>query len=126
VLEISMKNVIMGSVLAVVAATSLSAHAASVAVCTGGLAGNGPAATFATDGTSFVKVAFTPKCSANVILNSNDASATLFQVASASQKGKSTFNGSSAGGSVGVSAACAASPCTASEVGTALSAAPSS
>lgn len=118
-----MKNIILGSVLAVAAVTSLSAHGAAQTICTGGVATNGAQVTAGTD---FVKVAFTPKCSANVMLQGNDASSTLYLVGSASVKGKSTFNGSSAGGSVGVAGTCAASPCTASEVGTALSNAPSS
>ena len=78
-----MKNVILGSVLAIAAVTSISANAASV--CSGGNAGNG--ASFAA-GTNFVKVDFTPKCSANVILHGSDISSTVFTVASASVKGK--------------------------------------
>lgn len=118
-----MKNIILGSVLAVAAVTSLSAHAAAVSICSGTAAGNGAQVTAGTD---FVKVAFTPKCSANVLLQGNDVSSTLYQVASASVKGKSTFNGSSAGGSVGVAGTCAASPCAPSDVNTAMTNAPSS
>lgn len=118
-----MKNIILGSVLAVAAATSLSANAASMSVCSGGVAANG--ASFSA-GTNFVKVAFTPKCSANVILNAEDVSSTFFRVGAASVKGKTVFNGSSAGGSVTKFGECAASPCAASEVSTALSAATSS
>jgi len=117
------KNIILGSVLAVAAVTSLSAHAAEQIICTGGLAANGAPVTA---GTNFVKVNFTPKCSANVMLRGNDQSSTLYLVGSASVKGKNTFNGSSAGGSVGVYVPCAASPCTPTEVGTALTNAPSS
>jgi len=118
-----MKNVIMGSVLAVAATTSLSANAAAQTLCTGGVAGNAVAAVAA--GTDFVKVAFTPKCSANVLLQGNDLSATVYLVASASLKGKTTFNGSSVGGAVTKSGTCSASPCTTGEVDTALAAAPS-
>ena len=118
-----MKNIIMGAVMAVAAVTSLSANAASQSICTGGVAGNGASVA---SGTNFVKVNFTPKCSANVILSGDDMSATVYRVGSASVKGKSTFNGSSLGGAVGKHAECAASPCTASEVSTAIGAAPSS
>lgn len=119
----TMKNVIMGSVLAVAATTSLSANAAAQTVCSGGGAGNGNQVVAGTD---FVKVAFTPKCSANVMLQGNDLSATVYLVASASLKGKTVFNGSSVGGAVTKAGECSASPCTPSEVGTALAAAPSS
>lgn len=117
----TMKNVIMGSVLAVAAATSLSANAAAQTVCSSGAARSGEQVTTG----DFVKVAFTPKCSANVMMQGNDASATVYLVGAASTKGKSTFNGSSVGGSVGVSAQCGASPCTMGEVDAAIAAAPS-
>jgi hypothetical protein len=48
-----------------------------------------------------VKVAFTPKCSANVILTGDDVSATVYKVGAASVKGKTVFAGSSLGGAVG-------------------------
>ena len=118
-----MKNIILGSVLAVAAVTSLSANAASVTVCSGGVAANGAQIVA---GTNFVKVPFTPKCSANVILDAEDVSSTFFRVGAASVKGKTIFNGSSAGGSVTKAGECSASPCTASEVSTALGAATSS
>lgn len=118
----TMKNVIMGSVLAVAAATSLSANAAAQTVCSGGVAANGNQVV---SGTNFVKVAFTPKCSANVMLQGNDLSATVYLVSSASVKGKTTFNGSSVGGAVTKYGECSASPCTPTEVGTALTNAPS-
>ncbi|SBT10317.1 hypothetical protein ACCAA_990007 [Candidatus Accumulibacter aalborgensis] len=63
-------------------------------------------------GTSFVKVDFTPKCSANVFLDGEETSATVFRVGAASSKGKSRFPGTTAGGSVGNVGACAANPCT--------------
>jgi hypothetical protein len=104
-----MKKVILGSVFAVVAAVSVSANAAETKFCDGGGAGNGlapaPAAT-----TNFVKIAFTPKCSANVYLVGNDRSATLYTVGSSSIKGKSFFGGSSAGGAVGNLGECTGSP----------------
>ncbi|MBN8438394.1 MAG: hypothetical protein J0L95_10175 [Candidatus Accumulibacter sp.] len=99
--NISMKNVVMGSVLAIAAVTSLSANATPV--CSGTVAGNG--ASFSA-GTNFVKVAFTPKCSANVFLDGEETSPTVFRVGSASLKGKTKFGGSSVGGSVGNMGAC--------------------
>ena len=100
--NISMKNVVMGSVLAIAAVTSLSANAATV--CTGGSAKDG--AVFSA-GTNFVKVGFTPKCSANVFLDGTETSATLFKVGAASVKGKMYFGGSTAGGAVGAMGECA-------------------
>ncbi|MCC2869947.1 hypothetical protein [Accumulibacter sp.] len=123
--NISMKNVIMGSVLAVAAVTSLSANAASVAVCSGGIAGTGASFAGNTATNAFVKVDFTPKCSANVLMAGEEVSATLFRVGSASIKGKTMFAGSTAGGSVGNVGACAADPCAAGSEATAIAKAPS-
>ena len=120
--KISMKSVIMGSVLAVAAVTSISANAA-VSICNGGAATNGAGVTA---GTGFVKVAFTPKCSANVILYGDDVSATVYKVGSASVKGKTVFAGSSLGGAVGNVGVCGASPCTSGEVTAAITALPGS
>ncbi len=109
--NIGMKNVIMGSVLAVAAVTSLSANAAgSVAVCSGGIAGSGASfsANPATD--AFVKVNFTPKCSANVFMDGEEVSATVFAAGAASGKGKYYFGGSTVGGAVGNRGQCAGSP----------------
>ncbi len=117
--NISMKNVVMGSVLAIAAVTSLSANAATV--CTGGAATAG--ASFSA-GTSFVKVAFTPKCSANVYLDGTESSATLFKVGAASAKGKNYFGGSTAGGSVATYGTC--NPCTQANSQSGLAAAPDS
>ena len=118
----TMKNVIMGSVLAVAAISSLPANAADI--CTGGGAGNGASVTAGTD--AFVKVGFTPKCSANVLLYGDDASVTLYKVGSASLKGKTVFAGSSLGGAVGNVGVCGASPCTTGEVTAAITALPGS
>ena len=65
--NISMKNVVMGSVLAIAAVSSLTANAATI--CSGGIATDGPQVAVGT----FVKIAFTPKCSANVNLNGTDS-----------------------------------------------------
>jgi len=120
--NISMKNVVMGSVLAIAAVTSLSANAA--AVCSGSVAGNGAAFS---SGTSFVKVAFTPKCSANVFLDGEETSPTVFRVGSGSLKGKTRFGGSSVGGSVGNMGECTGTggACSATDSAAAMSAASS-
>ena len=110
-----MKNIILGSVLAIAAVTSLSANA--VTICAGGLATDGVSVA---SGTGFVKVGFTPKCSANVFMDGIDSTSTLYVVSAASAKGKRIFAGSTAGGSVApVGTDCAASGCTAEEVSTA-------
>ncbi|WP_291995369.1 hypothetical protein [Candidatus Accumulibacter sp. ACC003] len=119
----TMKNVIMGSVLAVAAISSLSANAAEVTICAGGGAKDGAAVTAGTD---FVKVAFTPKCSANVILSGDDVSATVYKVGAASVKGKTVFAGSSLGGAVGNVGTCGASPCTPGEITTGMGTLPGS
>jgi hypothetical protein len=91
-----MKNIILGSVLAIAAVTSLSANA--VTICTGGTSSRDGASV--ASGTGFVKVGFTPKCSANVFLDGIDSTSTLYVVAAGSAKGKKIFAGSTAGGSV--------------------------
>ena len=127
-----MKNIILGSVFAVAAITSLSANAD--AVCTGAaLAKDGAVVSGATDGTKFVRTSFTPKCSANVFLEGLDggpANPTLYRVGSASAKGKTRFNGSTIGGAVApVSTAdpkCTNTPCTGQDAVDAAGLAPSS
>jgi hypothetical protein len=123
--NISMKNVIIGSVLAVAAVTSLSANAATVAVCSGGIAGEGKSFSGNTATDAFVKVNFTPKCSANVLLAAEETSATLFKVGSASIKGKTMFAGSTAGGAVGNVGACEKDPCASGSEAKAIEKAPS-
>jgi len=119
-----MKNIILGSVLAVVAVASLDANAAGTSTfCNApNVAGNATVA--AASGTDFVKVAFTPKCSANVFLVGADEGPLLFRVGSASSKGKSFFGGSSAGGAVsrntdcgGTNGVCRAQDATAGQTG---------
>lgn len=119
----SMKNVIMGSVLAVVAVSSMPANASSF--CAGGPAAN---STVSASTSSFVKVSFTPKCSANVFLDGVDVSSTVYTVGAASSKGKNRFNGSSVGGAVGNAGLCTGTggACVAGDASTAASDAPSS
>ena len=107
--------------LAMVASTSVFAQVTSGAVC-GGTAGDGTAVASDTTGSYLVRVGFTPKCSANVLLNFNQ-NATAAWVASGSQKGRSTFIGSSNGGGVVKSGTCPNAGCTTTEIGTALTAA---
>jgi hypothetical protein len=93
--NISMKNVVMASVLAISAVTSLSANA--VTVCTGGGATNG--ASFASGPISSRR-----RLCRNVRRMSSwmetETNATLFRVGSASIKGKKYYGGSTAGGAV--------------------------
>ena len=126
-----MKNIILGSVFAVVAITSISANAAVQDVCTGAaLAGDGATVTGATSGGTFVRTSFTPKCSANVFLVGDDPTPTVYRVGAASQKGKTRFNGSTVGGAVApVSTGdpkCAAATCVQGDAQSAAAAAPSS
>ena len=102
-----MKNFICGSVFIMAAVASLSANAAEQTFCDGTAAHTSATTATAAD-TGFVKVAFTPKCSANVFLVGNDRSATVYTVGSASIKGKTRFGGSSVGGSVGNVGTCTA------------------
>ena len=121
-----MKNLILGSVFVAAALTSLSASATGEQTfCNGGAAGDSGATAAATD-TDFVKVGFTPKCSANVFLVGNDRSALVYTVGSSSVKGKSKFGGSSVGGSVGSQGNCAATPCALTDAQAASNASPSS
>jgi hypothetical protein len=106
--NISIKNVIMGSVLAVAAVTSLPANAKSV--CAGGPAGNGESFAAGVGTSSFIKQGFTPKCSANVFMDGEEVSATVFAAGAASSKGKHFFGGSTVGGAVGNLGKCAADP----------------
>jgi len=121
-----MKKVILTAVLASAAISSMSANAASgtAVICTGNsTAAAGNAVTTATD--TFVKVSFTPKCSANVHMVDNDQN-TYYGVGSCSTKGKTFWVGSTAGGSISKQADCAATGCTSAGAATAAAAAPSS
>jgi hypothetical protein len=113
-----MKKLFVSLALGAAAAGATSSALAATA-CTG-VAGNGSAVTGATNGTKFVRVTFTAKCSANVISQYEDQT-TTFAVAAGSSKGKNTFVGNTAGGAVKPSGtACAASGCTDANVTSAL------
>ena len=103
-----MKNIILGSVLAIAAVTPLTANAAQTFCNAPSAAG---AATVAASVGNFIKSPFTPKCSANVFLVGDDVDANTYRVGSASSKGKNRYGGMSGGGSVSSRAACAANPC---------------
>ena len=114
-----MKKYLLSFAFCVVAAASSSAFAANA--CTG-TAGNADAdVPGETDGSTFVRVAFRPKCSANVLSQYEDQQ-TTFAVAAGSTKGKNVFIGNTAGGAIkpDPTAACPASGCTDTEVGTGL------
>ena len=92
---------------------SAGSFAAATTICTGGVAQTASQVPIGT----FVIVAFTPKCSNNVILHGNDLT-TYYTVAAASTKGKNAFYGSSAGGGIvpNTAATCAATGCLAADV----------
>ncbi len=93
-------------------------------VCNGGTSGmstvNGGSGTVIPAGsTIFVKNGFNVQCSSNTIVSYNEVNANGFAVAAGSKKGNQTFAGSSAGGAIAVSGACAASGCIGTDVTTA-------
>ncbi len=93
-----MKKIILGAGFLVATVAALPAIAANATICNA--LTSAASGTKVTGGNNFVKVDFTPKCSANVFLVGNDQSPIVYTVGSASKKGKSYFEGSSAGGSV--------------------------
>jgi hypothetical protein len=119
-----MKKIILGSVLAVAAVTSVSVQAATQTFCSGGGATTGAAASVVATG--FVQQAFTPKCSTNVFLIGDDLSSTVYRVGAASAKGKSRFGGSSVGGAVSGTICASSTACVASDAAAAQQAAASS
>lgn len=113
-----MKKSIVSLILGAATTVLVTNSALAATACSGG---SGTAVAAETDGTKFVRVAFTPKCSANTLVNYTDQ-VTNFAVAAGSSKGKTTFIGSTVGGGVVASGTCA-SGCGTSELGTALTAA---
>lgn len=85
------KQVLHAAILGGALVVSLSASA--VTICSGA-AGNGSTVTSGT----FVKAAFTPKCSANTLVDGMDG--TDYGVKGLSSKGKSIYGGSTQGGGV--------------------------
>ncbi len=121
-----MKKVILGSVLAIAAAGAC-AQVADQTFCSGA-SGSQTGATVtvgtATDN-NFVKAAFAPKCSSNIALAGRDGGV-YYNVGAGSTKGKTSFMGSSGGGGIVSSAACATTGCNLGNATTAMAAAPSS
>lgn len=116
-----MKKIIFTSAALVSAVVAMDA---SAAVACSGATASGNGSSVAVGG--FVKQAFTPKCSANTYVEVIDGDS-VFKVGAASSKGKTSFNGSSAGGGVVAYTTCAtAGACQASEASAAADAAPSS
>ncbi|ANQ86514.1 hypothetical protein dqs_3493 [Azoarcus olearius] len=91
-------------ILAALALVAVSGSAAAASICTG-VAANGATIDGATDGSAFVRVTFTPKCSANVQLDFTQT-ATGAGVCANSKKGKNNFKGTTAGGGIGVDTTC--------------------
>lgn len=99
-----MKKIVLASVLAAAAISSMNAANAATAgqVCSGPTTASNGSFTVDTSATNeFVKVAFTPKCSANVIMQYS-SNATSLGVVAASGKGKTLFGGGTNGGGVSV------------------------
>jgi len=119
-----MKKVILGSVMAVASVGAFAS--ADQNFCTGA-SNPSPASVVTNSGTdnNFVKVSFTPKCSANISLAGRDGGV-YYLVGSGSSKGKTSFKGSTAGGGIVSNATCATTGCAISDATTAMNAAPSS
>lgn len=106
-----MKKLLILSCVAASAVGSM-AHAAT-AVCTAAnAAANGVPITASTD---FVKVDFTPKCSANTHVKYSQT-ATQFGVGAGSLKGKNIFAGGTGGGGVKATGTTCATGCTATDI----------
>lgn len=101
-----MKKIVLG--LAATVAYTLSVPASAFTVCNGRAAQDGAKVVVG----NFVKVEFTPKCSANVFLDGVDQSSTIYAVGSGSAKGKKYFTGNTAGGAVKAAGDCAPAGCT--------------
>jgi len=112
-----MKKVMILSILAATALSSNANAASDGTVCAAfTVAGNGTA--FTAGGSSeFVRVAFTPKCSANVHVFYAQG-ANVFGVVSGSTKGKNYFGGGTGGGGVTRMGACASTGCSTTEMNT--------
>lgn len=91
--------------LALVSVSGLMSGAASAETACAGTAGPGTEIAGTNDGTAFVRVTFTPKCSANVHMQYAQDSV-VFAVCANSVKGKSTFGGATSGGGVTAATLC--------------------
>lgn len=105
-------------VIALCAALFLPGIAMAATACS---AGSGTLVTG--DTANFVQVSFTPKCSANTIVDYNQ-NATAFWMGAASVKGKTSFGGSSSGGAVAKMTDCTlVAGCAAGDLASALASA---
>lgn len=100
-------------ILSFVAASAVSSMAQATQVCSS--ANQAASGTGIAAGTDFVKVAFTPKCSANTYVNYSQ-NQTAFGVVAGSSKGKNIFGGGTGGGGVKATGPCPATGCTATEI----------
>lgn len=112
-----MKKVMILTFVAASAVSSLSHAVTDGTVCSAATAAASGVAV--TSSTNFVKIDFTPKCSANVHMAFSQTG-TTFGAVSGSAKGKFSFGGGTGGGGVKTSAACAATGCTATDTTSAL------
>lgn len=108
-----MKKVMILTFVAASAISSLSHAVTDGTVCSAASAAGSGAAV--TSSTNFVKVDFTPKCSANVHMAFSQTG-TTFGVVAGSSKGKFAFGGGTGGGGVKSTATCATSGCSTSEI----------
>ena len=108
--EFVKKHVLTGLVLLT---ASVGIYAAVVPICNGGAAQQAAQVPV----NAFVRVAFTPRCSNNVILSGEDKTF-YYATAAASQKGRSVYVGSTASGAIVIfSVLCAsANACTTNDV----------
>lgn len=116
-----MKKVILASVAVAALASGVSSQvqAAAESFCAGGAAGSS-SVTAASGTDKFVKVPFSPKCSANTHVFGDDNN-TYYRVGAASAKGKFPFYGSTMGGGVVASTtACASTGCVANDASSAV------
>jgi len=113
-----MKKIMILTFVAASAVSSLSHAVTDGTVCSAATAA-ASSSTSVTASTYFVKVDFTPKCSANVHMGFSQTG-TSFGVVSGSSKGKFAFGGGTGGGGVKMTAACATSGCTATNATAAL------
>ncbi len=109
-----MKKVILGSMVAVACTCALVANTARAALICDGTKAAGATSGAVVAG-SFVKVPFSAKCSANVLLDGVDSSSTVYAVGSGSAKGKKYFAGNTAGGAVKAVGDCDAKGCLAAD-----------
>ena len=113
-----MKKIMILSFVAAAALTGQANAATGGTVCAAAAAAASGTAVDA-DTTEFVKVTFTPKCSANVHM-SYAQTGTSFGSIAGSSKGKFAFGGGTGGGGVRSTSQCAATGCTSSNTTTAL------